>query len=42
MEVVFPEQIAVGPLKLATGVGFTVTVIAMGVPGQLLAVGVTV
>jgi hypothetical protein len=42
MEVVFPEQIEVGPLKLVTGFGFTVTVMVIGEPGQPFAVGVTV
>ena len=36
------EQMGVVPEKLAAGIGFTVTVIGVGVPVQPFTVGVTV
>jgi hypothetical protein len=36
-----PEHSAVLPAKLPVGIGLTVTVYNTGLPGQLLAVGVT-
>jgi hypothetical protein len=40
--VVLPEHMVVAPLKLITGVGFTVTTIGKGLPLQVAKEGVTV